>query len=131
VSDFARQFTEILAGRREPVITVGDLQVSRDFTDVRDVVAAYFLLLEHGIRGEIYNICSATETSIHSILGSLSTLTGVEPEIRVDDQRKRQTQQTRVRGSYAKLERDTGWKPAIPLKQTLIDTLHYWEQQLA
>lgn len=131
VSDFARQFAEILAGHREPIITVGDLHVTRDFTDVRDVVAAYFLLLERGRCGEFYNICSATETSIQSILENLSALAGVEAEIRVDGQRKRQTQQTRVRGSYAKLERDTGWKPTIPLKQTLVDTLHYWERQLA
>ena len=76
-SDFAKQLAEIKRGRREPVVRVGSIDVTRDFTDVRDVVRAYFLLLAGGTNGEVYNVCSGREHSIRTILKRLIELAGL------------------------------------------------------
>jgi GDP-4-dehydro-6-deoxy-D-mannose reductase len=131
VSNFARQIVEIKLGRREPVITTGDVDVTRDVTDARDVVGAYLLLLEHGSRGEVYNICSGEGRWIRDILTLLLELAGVEVGIVQDPDRMRPTDQKQLLGSYEKLERCTGWRPAIPLRESLADTLAYWERKLA
>ena len=130
VSDFAKQVIEIKKGRREPVLNVGDIDVTRDFTDVRDVTAAYSLLLEHGLNGESYNVCSGVEHSLRSVLEQLLQLAEVEARIEQDAARLRASEQRRMRGSYAKLHRDTGWEPTISLEQSLKDILQNWEERL-
>src|SRR5437867_7118859 len=84
VSDFARQIAAIKQGRHQPVVAVGDIDVTRDFTDVADVVRAYFALLEHGSSGEIYNVCSGKDRSIRSILERLAELAGIDVSIEAD-----------------------------------------------
>jgi GDP-4-dehydro-6-deoxy-D-mannose reductase len=130
VSDFARQVVEIQLKRREPLLQVGDVDATRDFTDVRDVVSAYLLLLQRGRRGETYNVCSGKERSLRSVLVRLLELAGVETRIEIDAARLRQAEQRRIFGSNEKLRSDTGWQPAIAFDQTLSDILTYWKEQL-
>lgn len=130
VSDFAKQIAEIKKGLREPVLHVGDVDVTRDFTDVRDVVRAYLMLLRQGSAGEAYNVCSGNEHSIRGLLVQLMELAGVNAEIVQDPQRLRRAEQRRVIGSYTKLHQTTGWRPQIEIKQSLQDALSYWEKKI-
>ncbi|MHB8225585.1 GDP-mannose 4,6-dehydratase [Acidithiobacillus sp.] len=130
IADFARQVTEIRLGRRAPVLQVGDIDVTRDFTDVRDVVRAYGLLLEHGRNGGVYNVCSGREYRIRDLLQQLITLAGVEASIEQDSARLRRAEQRRMVANFAALHRDTGWQPAIPMEESLQDLLNDWEKQL-
>ena len=130
VADFARQITEIKLRRREPVLSVGAVDVTRDFTDVRDVVQAYLMLLERGTTGEAYNVCSGREYSIREVLEELIRLAGVECKIIVDNARLRAVERKRNRGSFEKLAKCTGWNPRITLTESLRDVLAYWETKL-
>ena len=130
IADFARQVMEIRLGRRAPVLQVGDIDVTRDFTDVRDVVRAYGLLLEHGRNGGVYNVCSGREYRIRDLLQQLITLAGVEASIEQDSARLRRAEQRRMVANFAALHRDTGWQPAIPMEESLQDLLNDWEKQL-
>ena len=130
-SNFAKQIAEMEAGLREPVVHVGDLKPTRDFSDVRDIVRGYWLLLERGIPGEVYNLCSGVEWSIERVLNFLigrSTLPRVE--IRQDPARLRPSDVPVLRGSREKVERALGWRGVIPLEQTLTDLLEYWRRRL-
>lgn len=130
VSDFAKQLIEIRLGRRDPVVHVGDIDVTRDFTDVRDVVNAYLALLDHGAPGQIYNVCSGVERSIRSLLLQLIELAGVEVAIDTDPQRFRHAEQRRVRGDPEKIKNATQWHASTPIEDSLSSTLDYWEEQL-
>lgn len=130
ISDFARQVVEIKLGRRAPEIHVGDIDTTRDFTDVRDVVRAYLALLEKGERGGIYNICSGTERSIRAMLRRLLELAGVDADICQDAARMRPAEQRRMVGSPERLQTATGWQAQIALDDSLNDILTYWEQEL-
>ena len=130
VSAFAKQVAEIKLGRRESTLITGDLSVSRDFTDVRDVVGAYLRLLNSGRSGEIYNVCSGVEVRLSEILSTLCDLAGVRPKIVTDQTRARPNEQRRMLGNYAKLQKQTGWAPRIPLKETLTDLLADWTQKI-
>ena len=130
LSNFARQIAEIRLGRKEARMEVGDIDVTRDFCDVRDVVRAYGLILEQGGNGEVYNICSGTESTIRGLLNTLLEIAGIEAEIVTEAERLRPTEQRRVVGSYDKLHAETGWRPNIPLQDTLADMLNDWEAKL-
>ena len=130
VSDFAKQIVEIRLGLREPVIRVGAIDVTRDFTDVRDVARAYFMLLKEGAKGEIYNVCSGQEQRIRDVLERLIVLAGVNCRIEQDQARVRPSEQKRIFGSFAKLRERTGWQPVITLEQSLRNVLLYWENRL-
>ena len=130
-SSFAKQIVEIEAGLRKPVVEVGDLKPSRDFSDVRDVVRGYWDLLEGGTPGEVYNLCSGVDWSIERMLNFLlsrSTVRGID--VRTDPARLRPSDVPVLRGSYEKIERAVGWRPRIPLEQTLDDLLEYWRRRL-
>jgi GDP-4-dehydro-6-deoxy-D-mannose reductase len=130
-SNFAKQIAEIEAGLRKPVVEVGDLKPSRDFSDVRDVVRGYWDLLERGTPGEVYNLCSGVDWSIERMLNFLlsrSTVRGID--VRTDPARLRPSDVPVLRGSYEKIERAVGWRPRIPLEQTLGDLLEYWRRRL-
>ena len=130
-SNFAKQIAEMEAGLREPVVLVCDLKPTRDFSDVRDIVRAYWLLLERGTPGEVYNLCSETEWSIERVLNFLigqSTVTRIE--IRQDPARLRPSDVPALRGCREKVERALGWRGVIPLEQTLTDLLDYWRQRI-
>lgn len=130
ISDFARQIAEIAAGRRLPVLNVGNIDVTRDFTDVSDVLHAYELLLARGSNGEIYNVCSGVERSVRSLVERLLELSGVTAEIANDPARFRPADQPRVCGSHEKLSQHTGWQPAVPMDQTLLNLYRYWESEI-
>jgi GDP-4-dehydro-6-deoxy-D-mannose reductase len=125
-SDFAKQIVDIERGVRTPVIRVGNLEARRDFTDVRDVVRGYWLALEKGKSGEVYNLCSGTSYRISEILDMLLSFAGVKAEVEQDAARLRPSDVPHLEGSNEKFRADTGWKPEIPFEQTLRDLLDFW-----
>ena len=129
-SNFAKQIASIEAGLQEPVIRVGNLDAVRDFTDVRDMVRAYWLAAVKGRPGEVYNIASGKGITIRELLDRLVELSKVEVEIEVDAQRLRPSDVEVLVGDYSKFHADTGWEPTIPLEQTLQDLLEHWRQKI-
>jgi len=130
-SSFAKQVAEIEMGLRRPVVEVGDLKPSRDFSDVRDIVRGYWDLLERGTPGEVYNLCSGVDWPIERMLNFLlsqSTVRGIE--VRTDPTRLRPSDIPVLRGSFEKIQQAVGWRPCIPLEQTLGDLLEYWRRRL-
>jgi GDP-4-dehydro-6-deoxy-D-mannose reductase len=125
---FARQIAEIRAGLRGPRLDVGDLDLKRDFTDVRDVAEAYAALVEKGRRGEVYNVCSGVSHGLRDLLGKLCAMAGVEPEIRVDSSKLRPEEARELRGDPSKIERDTGWRARTPIEATLESLLEHWSR---
>ncbi len=109
-------------------ITVGNLQSARDYTDVRDVVAAYHSLLKYGRSGEIYNVCSGVSYTGQEILERIRAMSTVEVTVESSEALHRPTEVSTVRGSNAKLRGSTGWAPTVSLDQTLADTLAYWRE---
>ncbi len=101
------------------VVNVGNLEATRDFTDVRDIVEGYLLLLEKGRSGEIYNLCSGRERSMRQVLDALIAVSGRRVEVRQDPSRLRPAEQPRMVGSSAKMVRDTGWQVSVPFEQSI------------
>jgi len=128
-ADFASQIAAIEAGCQDPVMFVGNLAAERDFTDVRDVVRAYHLLLEHGEPGGAYNVCSGKAYSIQYLLDTLLSFSTSTIEVRPDPARMRPSDVPRRVGDASKLRRRTGWEPAIPFERTLLDILNDWRQR--
>ena len=112
-----------------PTIPVGNLSARRDFTDVRDVVRAYRLLVEIGRPGEVYNVCSGRDVSIREIADSLLSLAETTLEFEIDPSLVRPVEVPVLRGDPARLVEATGWKPEVPLDQTLADVLAFWRRQ--
>jgi GDP-4-dehydro-6-deoxy-D-mannose reductase len=131
VPDFASQLAAIKLGQRPPQIAVGNLNAERDFTDVRDVTAAYRRLAAAGQPGEAYLICSGQPVPINYLLTALADLAEVEVEIVYDPARMRPSDTPVLYGSYAKLAQDTGWRPTIHLRQSLADALADWVERLS
>jgi len=130
LSNFAKQIASIEAGQQEPVLRVGNLTARRDFTDVRDVVRAYWVATEKGKPGEVYNISSGKDYTIKSLLGKLRKLALVKFEVREDPERMRPSDIPRLLGDCSRFRKLTGWKPEIPIDQTLSDLLDYWREEL-
>jgi len=126
-SSFARQIAEIEAGLRPAVLRVGNLDAVRDYTDVRDVVRAYWWLLERGVDGETYNVCSGRG---HTIRELLDTLLGHARVLRVDPTRLRPSDVPALVGDPSRLRSATGWEPRIALERTLLDLLESWRQRV-
>ncbi|MFQ5511856.1 MAG: GDP-mannose 4,6-dehydratase [Candidatus Krumholzibacteriia bacterium] len=126
LSSFARQVAEIRAGEREPVVEVGNVDVRRDFSDVRDVCEAYVALLDRGRGGAVYNVCSGASHSLRELLEKLASLAGVDIEIRVEPGRVRPVDIEELRGDHQKITADTGWRPRTPVENTLSSLLEYW-----
>ncbi|HXE73212.1 MAG TPA: GDP-mannose 4,6-dehydratase, partial [Candidatus Nitrosotenuis sp.] len=129
-SNFARQVALIEKGRQEPVVRVGNLEARRDYTDVRDVVRAYWLALEHCPPGQVYNICSGRAWRIGDVLEFLLSRSRVRVRIEEDPERLRPSDVPILEGSYARFHEATGWRPEIPLEQTFEDLLDYWRQRV-
>jgi GDP-4-dehydro-6-deoxy-D-mannose reductase len=129
-SAFARQIAEIEIGKREPVIMVGNLEAKRDFSDVRDIVEAYWLSLEKGVPGEVYNIGSGVARSIGELLEALLSLSPVKARIEVDPARLRPSDVPILLADSSRFVALTGWRPVIPFEQTLRDLLDYWRQRV-
>lgn len=129
-STFARQLAEIEAGKREPVIRVGNLDVERDFSDVRDVVSAYWLLLNQGEAGHIYNVGSGTALPIRRILDILLRLVDLKVQIVPDLTRTRTHEIPKIVCDNGKLVARTHWAPYHDLDTTLFDVLSFWRSHL-
>ncbi len=130
-SEFARALAAVELGAAEPRLRVGDLDVERDFSDVRDVVRGYVDLFERGKAGEAYNIGSGVATRVASILDELRRQARVAVEVETDPRKMRPSEMRRLVGSIAKIREATGWQPEIPLRQTLADLLDYWRADFA
>jgi GDP-4-dehydro-6-deoxy-D-mannose reductase len=129
-ADFARQLIALERGQRPAQVAVGNLDVTRDFTDVRDVTRAYVLAWQRGAAGEAYNVCSGVPRTTRDILDRLIELSGVKPEVVVRPERQRRVDVPLLVGSAAKLRAATGWAPAIDWEQTLRDVLDAWRRRL-
>ncbi len=128
-SDFAKQIADIEKGLKPPVIRVGNLDAKRDFSDVRDVVRAYFLSLEKGKGGQVYNICSEKSLAIRNVLDLLLSMTDESIEVKVDKTRLRPSDVPLLQGDCTRFKKNTGWEPKIPFEQTLRDVLEYWRNR--
>ncbi|MGB1287032.1 MAG: GDP-mannose 4,6-dehydratase [Aggregatilineales bacterium] len=120
---FALQIARIEAGLQEAVISVGNLEAQRDFTDVRDVVRAYVNLAEKGQPGTAYNIASNHVYTIQHLLDTLLSLTTTTIDVRIDTARLRPSDMPIIQGDYTRLHQATGWQPSIDFTQTLHDIL--------
>jgi len=128
-SDWAYQIVKIEERFKEPVMQVGNIEVKRDFSDVRDVVKAYVQLLEKGRKGEVYNVASGKAVSLQKILDMLLSFSTLSIKVQVDSQRLRKKDMSCLRGNNSKIRKETGWKPEISLRQTLEDLLEYWRNE--
>jgi GDP-4-dehydro-6-deoxy-D-mannose reductase len=125
-SDFAKQIAEIEQGYREPQLAVGNLEARRDFTDVRDMVRAYFLALERGEPGQVYNLGAEHASSIQQILDLLLSMSDAEIEVVEDPTRLRPTDVPVVVSDCSKFRQQTGWRAMVTLGDSLRDILDYW-----
>jgi GDP-4-dehydro-6-deoxy-D-mannose reductase len=130
-SNFSSQVAAIELGMQEPVIRVGNLDAIRDFTDVRDMVRAYWLAVTRATPGEVYNIATGTGIRIREVLDRLLALTSAKVTVEIDPERLRPSDVEILIGDSSKFRADTGWEPRIPFEQTLADLLAYWRQTLA
>lgn len=129
-SNFAKQIAEIEKGKKPPIIYVGNLEAKRDFTDVRDMVRAYWLALEKGEPGEVYNLASNSTHSIQSMLDKLLSFSTLKIEVKQDPTRMRPSDVMILWGDNTKFSNQTGWKPEIPFEQTMKDLLDYWRERV-
>jgi GDP-4-dehydro-6-deoxy-D-mannose reductase len=126
-SEFGRRFAEFVTGRAQPVLHVGNLDARRDFTDVRDVAAAYWKLFDRRGEDTVFNVCAGHGTAIREIIDLLAGVTGIRPEVRVSRSKTRAYEASVMVGSHERLTRATGWVPTIPLRDTLRDVVDYWK----
>ncbi len=129
VASFARQLVAVERGRQPPVLETGNLGPQRDLTDVRDTVAAYLLLMEHGRTGEAYNVGRGESLAMGEVLERLIALSGQAVEVRQRADLVRSHDLAVVRVDAGKLRRETGWRPRHSLDETLADTLAWWRGQ--
>lgn len=129
VSHFASQIAAAEAGKTRPELKVGNLKAKRDFTDVRDVVRAYEMIVEKGKEGEAYNIGSGNVVAVDEILKKLLSLSSAEIEVKEDPGLFRPNDIPMIGSFSDKLYNDTGWKPGISLDQSLKETLDYWRKE--
>lgn len=126
VSSLARQVAEIAKGKMDPVLTMGDGSIIRDFLDVRDVVEAYLALLAKGQPGEVYNVCSGTGRSLGSIVNNLSEMLDISLKVQSSPDLIRPTDNAVIIGSREKIGKEIGWQPKIPFNETINGIYNYW-----
>lgn len=129
-STFSKQIALIEKGKQEPVISVGNLEAERDYTDVRDMVRAYTLAVEKCDPGEVYNICTGKAFQMKAVLDTLLSFSDVKVEIKQDPARMRPSDVPILIGDNSKFVAKTGWKPEIPFEKTLRDLLDYWRARV-
>lgn len=129
LADFCKQVAEIEAGERDAVISVGNLEAMRDFTDVRDIVKAYLLLAEKGRSGQTYNVGRGEAVKISALLEMLLKQAKCPIEVRRDENRMRPSDVPLHVADTTKIRNDTGWCPTVSLEETVKDTLDYWRRR--
>jgi GDP-4-dehydro-6-deoxy-D-mannose reductase len=130
LSNFSKQIAEMHLNMRKPVMYVGNLESTRDFTDVRDVVRAYDHLLKFGKSGEIYNVCSGKEYQMKTLLNKMIASSGLKVSVKKDKKLIRSSEQQRIYGSNKKLLNETDWFPEIPVEKTMVDMVNEWKIRL-
>lgn len=131
ISSFARQIAmQIKEGKTIIELSVGDVEVMRDFTDVRDVVKAYYGLMLHGKSGETYNVCSNNGIILKDVIRKYGEITGLTINYKTDAHNFRPAENKRIAGSYDKIKNAIGWEPVIPIEKSLADLLDYWKKML-
>lgn len=129
IADFCKQVADIEKGRQKPVIKVGNLSAKRDFTDVRDVVRAYCILIEKGVIGETYNIGSGYTISIKDILDIILSFSKIKIKVEIDSSKFRPIDIPIIEADTFKVFECCGWKPRIKIEQTIKETLEYWRNK--
>jgi GDP-4-dehydro-6-deoxy-D-mannose reductase len=127
---FAHQIARIEAGLQPPVVRVGNLRAQRDFTDVRDIVRAYRLAVEHGEPGAVYNLGSGRPVAIQTILDTLLSLSPAQIDVQPDPHRMRPADVPVIACDATSFRQRTGWTPQISLQQTLRDVLDDWRSRV-
>jgi GDP-4-dehydro-6-deoxy-D-mannose reductase len=126
----AKQFAEIEVGVRSPRLAMGNIDVKRDFTDVRDVLQAYIALLHNGRAGEVYNVCSGRAVRLVDIIGKFQEICRKTVEIDIDPTLVRSNEVAEIVGDFSKIRIETGWSPEIPLESTIRDLMDYWREKV-
>ncbi|MCA8961499.1 MAG: GDP-mannose 4,6-dehydratase [Planctomycetes bacterium] len=131
LSSFARQIERIRVGLEPPVLRTGNLEVRREFLDVRDVVAAYLGLLDAEAADGVFTVASGRPQLLRGLLERLSQIAGVEFEVETDPARLRPNDLEVLSGSARRLEQTTGWKPHRTIDESLRALLQYWRNRIA
>jgi GDP-4-dehydro-6-deoxy-D-mannose reductase len=129
IPSFAKQIA-LIEKSKQKVINVGNLGAVRDFSDVRDVVRAYYMLLKKGNKGEKYNVCSGKGYVLKDILKKLTYISGADILIEKDTERMRAADIPALVGDNTRIRETTGWKPEIDIDETLRDVLEYWRKEI-
>jgi len=125
IPNFVKQIVDIEKGLKEPIIEVGNLDSIRDFTDVKDIIIGYRLLVESELNGEIYNLCQGQGQSIKAVLDILLSFSDKKIEIKFDEKRMRPSDNPKIIGNNKKIEKALGWKPQIDIRTTLSE-VYIW-----
>lgn len=129
-SGFARTIADIEAGRAKAEIPVGNLEPLRDLTDVRDTVRAYQLILERGVPGRPYNVCTGRAIKVGDLLDLLLARARVAIKVVIDPARYRPNDLPIVKGDARRIREELGWAPVIPLERTIDDLLEFWRRRV-
>ena len=131
ISGFAKQIVEQLKeGHNKISLSVGDTDVVRDFTDVRDVVRAYYDLLLRGKKGSTYNICSNKGFILKDVINTLAKITNTQITWNINQNKFRPSENKKIIGSYDKIKSEIGWEPTITIEKSLTDLLIYWKSKI-
>ncbi len=129
VSSFAKQMVKVKnENRKKGILRVGNLNIVRDFLDVRDVVKAYYLLLHKGKSGQIYNVCAGKGVSLKELINYMAGHLNIKVELKVNKLLIRPNDNPVIIGNNKKIKDELGWYPQIPLKQSIADICDYWEK---
>ncbi len=131
VSSIVKQCARIAHGMQDNVLHIGNDSIIRDFLDVRDVVAAYDIILKKGLRGETYNVCSGKGYAIRDIVKIMSGMLNIGVSISQEKTHLRPVDNPQIIGSFEKMNKDLGWQPTISLDDSLRDTFDYWDTFLS
>lgn len=126
VSDFSKRIVDIEKGIIKPVLYVGNLKAKRDFTDVRDIVRGYYMLMKCGKNGEVYNIGSGHTYEISGILKKLLSMSNAQIEVKGDPQRMRPSDVPIIQCDNSKLKNLINWETTYSIDKTLADIMDYW-----
>jgi GDP-4-dehydro-6-deoxy-D-mannose reductase len=130
ISSFAKQLCQIKLNLRDKIVETGDINIVRDFIDVRDVVDAYYRLLMHGRVGEVYNVCSGRGIAIKDVIKTMCEILDIDVEIRTKDELVRPTDNRVIIGSNEKLKKEMGWSQKFTMRESLSDVITFWMNKL-
>ena len=128
LGNFAEKIVRIERGKGLPVLEVGQLSGRRDFIDIEDVCSALWAIARKGKKGEVYNVCSGKSSSMRSLLHELIACSNVKDITAIKEEKKENSSTFDITGSNAKIKRLTGWRPWVPLGQSLKSTLRYYRE---